>query len=78
MSPEFLEDVRHVIKQFFACPMEEKLKYSMEEAEIEGYGDDKILSDTQILDWNHRLFLTLFPEESRRVKHWPSNPHRFR
>lgn len=78
MSPEFLEEVRQVAKLFFALPMEDKLKYSREEDKMEGYGNDMIFSNQQILDWTDRLYLTVCPEESRRFKYWPTNPERFR
>ncbi|XP_022134811.1 uncharacterized protein LOC111006992 [Momordica charantia] len=78
MSPEFLEEVRQVAKLFFALPMEDKLKHSREEDKMEGYGNDMIFSNQQILDWTDRLYLTVCPEESRRFKYWPTNPERFR
>lgn len=78
MSAEFLDEVRRLAKQFFDLPMEEKSKYSREENEIEGYGNDMILSNQQILDWTDRLYLTVYPKESHRFKYWPTNPERFR
>lgn len=78
MSTEFLDEVRQLAKQFFDLPMEEKLKYSREEAEMEGYGNDMVLSNQQILDWTDRLYLTVYPQQSRRFKYWPTNPERFR
>ncbi|XP_022960723.1 protein SRG1-like isoform X1 [Cucurbita moschata] len=78
MSAEFLDEIRRLAKQFFDLPMEEKSKYSREEDEIEGYGNDMILSNQQILDWTDRLYLTVYPKESHRFKYWPTNPERFR
>lgn len=78
MSSEFLDEVRRLTREFFDLPMEEKLKYSREENEIEGYGNDMVLSDKQILDWTDRLYLTVYPEQSRRFNYWPTNPQRFR
>ncbi|XP_050204214.1 protein SRG1-like [Mercurialis annua] len=78
MSGSFLEEVRSVIKQFFSLPMEEKLKYGKEGESINGYGNDTILSEDQILDWNNRLILVLNPEHQRNLKFWPQNPHKFR
>lgn len=78
MSTELLDEVRQLAKQFFDLPMEEKLKYSREEAEMEGYGNDMVLSNQQILDWTDRLYLTVYPQQSRRFKYWPTNPERFR
>ncbi|KAF3948239.1 hypothetical protein CMV_025741 [Castanea mollissima] len=80
MTPSFLDEVREVTKQFFALPMEEKQKYSRdaESADgIEGYGNDKILSEKQILNGTERLHITLNPEQ-RKLKFWPENPKVFR
>ena len=77
MTPSFLDEVREVTKQFFALPMEEKRKYSREADGIEGYGNDKILSEKQILNWSDRLYITLNPEQ-RKLKFWPENPKVFR
>lgn len=78
MTSEYLDEVRQLTKQFFGLSMEEKLKYLKEEHEMEGYGNDMILSNQQILDWTDRLYLTVYPHQSRRFKYWPTNPQRFR
>ncbi|XP_075651697.1 protein SRG1-like [Castanea sativa] len=80
MTPSFLDEVREVTKQFFALPMEEKQKYSRDAKSadgIEGYGNDKILSEKQILNGTERLHITLNPEQ-RKLKFWPENPKVFR
>ncbi|GMY35776.1 protein SRG1-like [Fagus crenata] len=74
----FLDEIRDVTKQFFELPMEEKRKYSREADGIEGYGSDMIISEQQILDWTDRLYLTINPEDRRRLKFWPENPKAFR
>ncbi|KAL0559261.1 hypothetical protein IC582_003858 [Cucumis melo] len=78
MTSEYLDEVRQLTKQFFGLSMEEKLKHLKEEHEMEGYGNDMILSNQQILDWTDRLYLTVYPHQSRRFKYWPTNPQRFR
>ena len=78
MTSSFLDKIREVSKQFFAYPMEEKQKYSREADSIEGYGNDMILSDHQTIDWTDRLYLTISPEDQRRIKFWPENPKDFR
>uniref|UniRef100_A0A0A0LYX6 Fe2OG dioxygenase domain-containing protein n=1 Tax=Cucumis sativus TaxID=3659 RepID=A0A0A0LYX6_CUCSA len=78
MTSEYLDEVRRLTKQFFGLSMEEKLKYLKEELEMEGYGNDMILSNQQILDWTDRLYLTVYPHQSRRFKYWPTNLQRFR
>ncbi|KAG6620703.1 hypothetical protein I3842_Q052100 [Carya illinoinensis] len=37
-----------------------------------------ILSAQQILDWTDRLYLTIYPEDQRRLKFWPEIPQDFR
>lgn len=57
--------------------MEEKQKYSRAANESEGYGNDVIVSEKQVLDWSYRLTLRVFPEERRRLHLWPGNPSDF-
>ena len=74
----FLDQVRSVTAQFFALPMEEKLKCSRAVDSTEGYGNDMILSEDQILDWTDRLYLIVSPEDRRQFKFWPEKPEIFR
>ena len=78
MSTSYLDKVREVAKQFFALPVEEKQKYARAVNESEGYGNDRIVSDKQVLDWSYRLTLRVFPKEKRRLSLWPENPSDFR
>ncbi|XP_062097736.1 jasmonate-induced oxygenase 4-like [Humulus lupulus] len=78
MSLEYLNQVREITKQFFHLPLEEKQKYLREENDIEGYGNDMVLSDQQKIDWNDRLYLVIYPEDQRKLKLWPENPKLFR
>ncbi|XP_034699138.1 protein SRG1-like isoform X2 [Vitis riparia] len=78
LSSSFLDKVREVGKQFFALPVEEKEKYSRATDGIEGYGNDPILSENQVLDWSYRLFLRLQPVDQRKLRLWPENPTEFR
>lgn len=45
MTPEFLDKVRQTTKKFFELPVDEKLIYSRESNDIEGYGNDMVLSE---------------------------------
>ncbi|XP_071699181.1 codeine O-demethylase-like [Rutidosis leptorrhynchoides] len=65
IESSFLEKVREMNKLFFSLPTEEKKKWSREENDTEGYGNDMVLSDQQILDWTDRL------------RFWPQNPKQF-
>ncbi|CAK7324038.1 unnamed protein product [Dovyalis caffra] len=78
MTSSFLDKIRGVSKQFFAFPMEEKQKYSREADSIEGYGNDMIISERQTIDWTDRLYLTISPDDQRKLKFWPENPKEFR
>ncbi|GMJ07540.1 hypothetical protein HRI_004423200 [Hibiscus trionum] len=78
MSSSFIEEVRGVAKQFFGLPREEKLKYSRAANGAEGYGHDQVVSEKQVLHWNIRLFLKVFPEKQRKLNLWPENPDNFR
>lgn len=78
MSSSFLNKVREVSKKFFALPAEEKRKYSRKVNTREGYGNDVIVSDKQVLDWSDRLVLGVLPEDHRKLHLWPENPNDFR
>ncbi|XP_022755203.1 protein SRG1-like isoform X2 [Durio zibethinus] len=78
ISSSFIDKVREVAKQFFGLPQEEKQKYSRAVNEVEGYGHDLIVSEKQVLDWNSRLFLRVFPEHQRKINLWPESPDSFR
>ena len=73
-----LDKLREVAKQFFVLPAEEKHKYSRAANEFEGYGQDRVVSEKQILDWSSRLSLKVFPEDQRRLNFWPENPSDFK
>ncbi|KAJ1385866.1 Oxoglutarate/iron-dependent dioxygenase [Sesbania bispinosa] len=77
MSTSYLDKIREVAKQFFTLPVEEKQKYVRAVNESEGYGNDKIVSEKQVLDWSYRLTLRVFPKEKRRLSLWPENPSDF-
>ncbi|XP_062010560.1 codeine O-demethylase-like [Rosa rugosa] len=78
ISSSFLDKVRKAATQFFELPVEEKQKYSREiYGGREGYGEDIIVSEKQVLDWSYRLILHVFPEDHRRLDLWPENPNGF-
>ncbi|MBA0719202.1 hypothetical protein Golax_006903, partial [Gossypium laxum] len=78
ISNSFLNKVRGVAKQFFQLLQEEKQKYSRAANQVEGYGYDLVVSEKQVLDWNTRLFLRVFPEHQRKLNLWPENPDKIR
>lgn len=78
MEVSFLDQVREVSKQFFAQPSEEKMKYLRADDEMEGYGSDMVLYDQQVVDWNDRLYLSVYPEDHQKLEFWPRKPEDFR
>ncbi|KAG0470291.1 hypothetical protein HPP92_016991 [Vanilla planifolia] len=82
LSVSFLDEVRGLAKKFFYLPKEEKLRYRNltddGEFKLEGYGNDRIASEDQVLDWNDRLYLLVQPENERNLQLWPETPSSFR
>nr|AIS20826.1 EFE [Pyrus x bretschneideri] len=78
MSPEFLDEFREITKQFFALPVEDKKKYLRQVNDIQGYGNDMVFSEQQTLDWSDRLYLSVYPQDNRKLNLWPENPKSFR
>ncbi|CAN6202739.1 unnamed protein product [Urochloa humidicola] len=81
MEPEFLAKMMQVTRGFFNLPLEEKQKYSNmvngEDFRFEGYGNDIVLSEDQILDWCDRLYLIVEPESRVVPGLWPARPAAF-
>ncbi|XP_010687862.1 jasmonate-induced oxygenase 4 [Beta vulgaris subsp. vulgaris] len=71
----FLEELIEVSKQFFALPLEEKLKCF--EA-FQGYGSDTYSFKPKTSNWNDRIFLSLSPKEKVNLQCWPQKPQNFR
>ncbi|CAM0913066.1 unnamed protein product [Alopecurus aequalis] len=82
MEPGFLGEVMKVSRDFFKLPLDEKQKYSNlvngNEVRMEGYGNDMVVSEKQILDWNDRLYIIVEPESRRIYSLWPTQPPSFR
>nr|GEW11172.1 protein SRG1-like [Tanacetum cinerariifolium] len=78
IESSFLEEVREISKLFFKLPADEKKKCLKEQNDVQGYGNETVLSDNQTLDWTDRLYLTVLPQHQRRLQFWPQNPTHFR
>ncbi|KAI3801795.1 hypothetical protein L1987_29910 [Smallanthus sonchifolius] len=78
IESSFLEKVREIGELFFKLSADEKKKYLREEDDVDGYGNDMVFSDDQILDWADRLYLTVLPKDQRKFQFWPQNPTHFR
>ncbi|XP_020198025.1 protein LATERAL BRANCHING OXIDOREDUCTASE 1-like [Aegilops tauschii subsp. strangulata] len=77
-----MDDMMAASREFFWQPLEEKRRYtnliSGERFQFEGYGNDRVSSPDQILDWTDRLYLKVEPEDERHVALWPAQPKTFR
>ncbi|KAF5203335.1 S-norcoclaurine synthase [Thalictrum thalictroides] len=77
-----LDELQRTAKEFFDLPMEEKHKYSTnfngKQELLQGYGNDLIVSDDQVIDWSDRLYLLVKPLDQRNYKLWPQHPTGFR
>ena len=78
ISSSILDEIRQVAREFFQQPIEEKKKIAKGVKEFEGYGADPVPEEGQPLDWSDRLFLDVYPEETRKSKFWPKNPAAFK
>ncbi|KAM7477233.1 hypothetical protein LguiB_024476 [Lonicera macranthoides] len=78
MESSYLDQVHEVGKKFFALPKEEKVKCSRTVDDTEGYGNDTLFPQQQTVDWTDRLYLTVNPQQQRKLSVWPQNPQSFR
>ncbi|KNA13825.1 hypothetical protein SOVF_113250 [Spinacia oleracea] len=79
IEESFLEEVIEVSREFFSLPFGEKMKYYTDDI-FQGYDTDAVCQglDQQKMNWNDRLFLTMYPKEKGDLKAWPANPSNFR
>ncbi|KMZ65044.1 hypothetical protein ZOSMA_33G00750 [Zostera marina] len=79
-----IDEVRNITRSFFnqpKQPLKEKLSYTSDMPNpyfSEGYETDVVVSNEQILDWNDKLLLNVYPEEERNMDLWPQKPESFR
>jgi hypothetical protein len=70
------------IREFFCQPLEAKQKYNNlidgKHFQVQGYGNDQLLTQDQILDWTDRLHLRVELEDERNFAFWPEHPKSFR
>ncbi|KAL9230675.1 hypothetical protein vseg_005995 [Gypsophila vaccaria] len=78
MTNTFLEVLLEVTKGFFNLPLEEKLKYSITTDFFNGYGNANEIVGNDALNWSDRLFLSVSPEDKRKLEFWPEKPDNFR
>lgn len=78
----FLDEVLNLSREFFHLPLEDKQKFTNlidgKDFRLEGYGNDIVMKNDQIFDWNDRLYLLIQPEDQRNLAVWPTTPISFR
>lgn len=82
IEASLMDDVMAASRDFFHQPLQEKQKCSNliggKRFQMEGYGNDMVTSQDQILDWQDRLQLRVEPEDERNLAYWPKHPDSFR
>ncbi|KAL6898016.1 hypothetical protein ACP4OV_006612 [Aristida adscensionis] len=82
VEASLMDAMRGAAREFFRRPVEEKLKYSNLvdgwRFQLQGYGNDRVGSEEQVLDWSDRLYLKVEPHDQRDFALWPTNPKSFR
>ena len=71
MREEVLHKMKAAVAAFFELPLEEKKKYAKAANEIQGYGQNFVVSEQQKLDWSDMIYLITVPPENRNFKFWP-------
>jgi hypothetical protein len=73
-----VENVKIGAKEFYNLPIEEKMKFSQKEGDVEGYGQAFVTSEEQKLDWADMFFLVTLPPKMRKPYLFPKLPIPFR
>ncbi|XP_021295899.1 protein SRG1-like [Herrania umbratica] len=71
LRDEVLHKMKATVAAFFELPLEEKKKYAKAANEIQGYGQNFVVSEEQKLDWSDMIYLITVPPERRNFKFWP-------
>ncbi|CAL5037108.1 unnamed protein product [Urochloa decumbens] len=76
IEASLMDAVMEASREFFRQPLEEKRKHTNlvdgEHFQLEGYGNDRVASEDQVLDWCDRLYLKVEPQEERNLALWPT------
>ncbi|EEC73036.1 hypothetical protein OsI_06977 [Oryza sativa Indica Group] len=82
IEASLMDELMSASKEFFRQPLQVKREFSNlndgEQFRAEGYGNDKVRSKDQILDWSDRIYLKVEPEDERNLALWPKHPSSFR
>ncbi|KAL0003383.1 hypothetical protein SO802_017164 [Lithocarpus litseifolius] len=74
ISPQLLDRVREVWREFFHLPLEIKQSYANSPKTYEGYGSRLGVEKGAILDWSDYYFLHLLPLKLKDHNKWPALP----
>ncbi|KAK7407473.1 hypothetical protein VNO78_09424 [Psophocarpus tetragonolobus] len=78
VNPSTMENVKKGIEEFFNLPMEEKKKFWQNKGELEGYGQNFVVSEEQKLEWADLFYILTLPSHVRNPRLFPSIPQPFR
>ncbi|KAL5774124.1 hypothetical protein ACOSP7_011681 [Xanthoceras sorbifolium] len=78
VSSCLVEKLKSEVDNFFKLPIEEKNKYRQHPGDIEGYGNNFVVSEQQKLDWGDMFALTTLPTHLRKPHLLPKLPLSFR
>lgn len=82
IEASLMDELMSASKEFFRQPLQMKREFSNlndgEQFRAEGYGNDKVRSKDQILDWSDWIYLKVEPEDERNLALWPKHPSSFR
>ncbi|XP_057797667.1 LOW QUALITY PROTEIN: protein SRG1-like [Salvia miltiorrhiza] len=79
LEASLLERLRREIQEFYALPLEERLKYRIRAGEFEGYGQHLLQnSGDQKVDWADRFYMITNPIRRRKPHLFPELPDSLR
>lgn len=70
-----MDAVTEAWREFFRQPLVEKERYTNmvggKNFQLEGYGNDRVTNEDQVLDWSDRLYLKVELRDQRNLALWP-------
>ncbi|KAF8733031.1 hypothetical protein HU200_015389 [Digitaria exilis] len=69
-----MDAVTEASREFFRQPLVEKQRYTNMVGgnfQLEGYGNDRVATEEQVLDWSDRHYLKVEPQDERNLALWP-------
>ncbi|KAL5123471.1 Protein SRG1 [Glycine soja] len=64
INPSTLEKVKISVEEFFSLPMKEKKKFWQNQGDLEGYGQNFVVSEEQKLEWADLFYIFTLPSEA--------------